>query len=58
MRVGSGYQAIYGQLKDLAVEEGQTVEKGTVIGYIAAPQNTTVKREAIFILLCKEWRTD
>ena len=37
MELGSGYQAIYGQLKDLAVEEGQTVEKGTVIGYIAAP---------------------
>ena len=37
MELGSGYQAVYGQLKDLAVEEGQTVEKGTVIGYIAAP---------------------
>ena len=37
MELGSGYQAVYGQLKDLAVEEGQTVEKGDVIGYIAAP---------------------
>lgn len=37
MEIGSGYQAVYGQLKDLAVEEGETVEKGTVIGYIAAP---------------------
>lgn len=37
MELGSGYQAVYGQLKDLAVEEGQRVEKGTVIGYIAAP---------------------
>lgn len=37
MELGSGYQAVYGQLKDLAVEEGQTVEKGTVIGYIASP---------------------
>lgn len=37
MEFGSGYQAVYGQLKDLAVEEGQTVEKDDVIGYIAAP---------------------
>lgn len=37
MELGSGYQAIYGQLTDLKVEEGQTVEKGTVIGSVAAP---------------------
>ena len=37
MEIGSGYQAVYGQLKDLAVEEGATVDKGTEIGYIAAP---------------------
>lgn len=37
MEIGSGYQAVYGQLKDLAVEEGATVDKGTVIGYIAVP---------------------
>lgn len=37
MELGSGYQAIYGQLKDLTVQKGDTVEEGTVIGYIAAP---------------------
>ena len=37
MELGSGYQAVYGQLKDLAVEEGQTIEEGAVIGYIASP---------------------
>ena len=37
MEIGDGYQAIYGQLKDLAVEEGDRVEQGTTIGYIAAP---------------------
>ena len=37
MELGSGYQAIYGQLKDITVSEGETVEKGTVIGYINAP---------------------
>ena len=29
MEIGSGYQAVYGQLKDLAVEEGAKVDKGT-----------------------------
>ena len=37
MELGSGYQAIYGQLKDLCVEEGDTVTEGTVIGYVDAP---------------------
>ena len=37
MELGSGYQAIYGQLKDVTVSEGETVEKGTVIGYINTP---------------------
>ncbi|WP_253288610.1 M23 family metallopeptidase [Blautia sp. MSJ-19] len=37
MEIGSGYQAVYGQLKDLTVQEGDRVEKGTVIGYVAAP---------------------
>lgn len=37
MELGDGYQAVYGQLKDLTVKEGDTVEKGTVIGYINAP---------------------
>ena len=37
MELGDGYQAVYGQLKDLTVKEGDIVEKGTVIGYINAP---------------------
>lgn len=37
MELGNGYQAIYGQLTDLAVAEGETVTKGTIIGYINAP---------------------
>jgi len=35
--LGNGYQAIYGQLADLTVAEGDTVKKGTTIGYIAQP---------------------
>ena len=37
MELGNGYQAIYGQLTDLTVSEGDTVKKGTTIGYIAQP---------------------
>ena len=37
MEIGSGYQAVYGQLKNLTVEEGDTVTKGTVIGYVGTP---------------------
>lgn len=37
MEIGSGYQAIYGQLADLTVQEGDTVKEGEVIGYVAAP---------------------
>lgn len=37
MDIGSGYQAIYGQLKEMTVEEGDTVESGTVIGYVSEP---------------------
>lgn len=37
MDMGNGYTCIYGQLKNLAVEEGDKVEKGSVIGYISKP---------------------
>lgn len=37
MELGNGYQAVYGQLKDLTVAEGDTVKEGTIIGYINTP---------------------
>lgn len=37
MELGNGYQAIYGQLRNLTIYEGETVTKGTTIGYIDAP---------------------
>ena len=39
MELGNGYQAVYGQLKDLTVAEGDTVKEGEVIGNISAPTN-------------------
>ena len=37
MELGNGFQAIYGQLRDLTVAEGDTVTKGTIIGYVDTP---------------------
>lgn len=35
--IGSGYSLVYGQLQDVAVEVGDTVEEGQVLGTIAKP---------------------
>lgn len=35
--MGNGYQAIYGQLQNVQVQEGQTVGESTIIGYVAPP---------------------
>ena len=35
--MGNGYAASYGQLKDITVSEGDTVDFGQVIGYVAQP---------------------
>lgn len=37
MDLGDGYEATYGQLTDLTVEQGDKVSKGQIIGYVAAP---------------------
>ena len=46
MDLGNGYQATYGQLKDIAVEPGQTVESGTILGYVSDPTKYYVKEGA------------
>lgn len=37
MELGNGYQAVYGQLTDISVNEGDMVKKGQIIGYVGAP---------------------
>lgn len=37
MDLGDGYEATYGQLAELTVEQGDKVSKGQIIGYVAAP---------------------
>lgn len=44
--LGNGFQAVYGQLKDINTAVGQTVEAGTIIGYIDDPTKYYVKEGA------------
>lgn len=37
MDIGSGYELVYGQLKDLQFQEGSLVEAGEMIGYVQQP---------------------
>ena len=37
MELGNGYELTYGQLKDITVSEGGFVNKGDIIGSVAAP---------------------
>lgn len=46
MDLGNGYQAEYGQMKEVAVEEGQTVESGTILGYVSEPTKYYVEEGA------------
>ena len=55
MDMGNGYQAVYGQLKDVAVQEGQTVEAGTIIGYVNDPTRYYVEEGAnLFFAMTKD----
>ena len=48
MDIGNSYELIYGQLKELAIQEGDFVEQGEIIGYVSEP-TTTAWKEAISI---------
>ena len=37
MDLGDGYEAVYGQLKEVSVGEGDLVETGTLLGYVSEP---------------------
>lgn len=37
LNLGSGYKAVYGQLKDICVQEGDRVVQGDSIGYLSEP---------------------
>ena len=35
--IGSGYEVVYGQLKEVCVEMGQRISQGETIGYVSEP---------------------
>lgn len=41
--IGNGYELVYGQLKELTVEEGDYVEEGETIGYVSEPTHYFTK---------------
>ena len=44
--MGNGYQAVYGQLKDVLVAENDVVTAGTVLGYVCEPTKYYAKEGA------------
>ena len=55
MALGSGYEAVYGQSKELAVKEGDMVDAGTLIGYVSEPTKYyTVEGSNLYFQLLKD----
>lgn len=55
MELGDGYEAIYGQLKEVAVEEGDTVEEGELLGYVSEPTKYyTLEGSNLYFQLLKD----
>lgn len=55
MDMGNGYQAVYGQLNDLLVEEGQTVKEGTILGYISDPSKYySIEGSSLYFAMTKD----
>ena len=55
MDLGGGYQAVYGQLGDVAVSEGSYVARDTVLGYISEPTKYyTVEGSNLYFQVTKD----
>jgi murein DD-endopeptidase MepM/ murein hydrolase activator NlpD len=53
--LGDGYQAIYGQLRDIQFESGNYVNAGDVLGFVAAPTKYySVEGANVFLQLQKD----
>ena len=53
--MGNGYEAIYGQLKDVKVSQGEIIETGDVIGKLAKPSRYySVEGSHLYFQLLKE----
>lgn len=55
LELGSGYETIYGQLKEVAVEEGDMVEAGALLGYVSEPTKYyTLEGSNLYFQLLKD----
>ena len=55
VELGNGYQAVYGQLKDVCVSEGQKIGSGELIGYLSEPTKYyTVEGPNLYFELLKD----
>lgn len=52
--IGNDYEVIYGQLEELAVEEGDVLEEGDLIGYVSEPTAYFTKEGSNLWLQVKE----
>ena len=58
MDMGNGYEAVYGQLQDVALEEGAMVQAGEIIGTIAEPTKYYTKEGSnLYFALSKDGQT-
>lgn len=53
--LGNGYTALYGQLQNVQVQEGQTIGQSTIIGYVSAPTKYyTVEGSNLYFSMSKD----
>lgn len=58
MDMGNGYEAVYGQLQDVSLEEGAMVQAGEIIGTIAEPTKYyTEEGSNLYFALSKDGQT-
>lgn len=55
VEMGNGYVATYGQLRDIQIEKGATLEEGELIGYVASPTKYfAVEGSHLYIKMTKD----
>ena len=55
VEMGSGYVVTYGQLRDVQIEKGATLEEGELIGYVASPTKYfSVEGSHLYIKMTKD----
>ena len=55
VEMGNGYVVTYGQLRDIQIENGSTLEEGELIGYVASPTKYfTIEGSHLYIKMTKD----